>query len=374
MTQCDGPASIEHSKGHATLVPWRASEVFGRADSINAEHKTMKIICFDRMRSIATSLIGAGLRLVVLGMLTGSCVAQTNTTPGKTSGTDESATANWTVRGHIPPDQFLIQSHRGAGELAPENTLEAFELGWKMGTVPESDLRTTKDGVIVTFHDANFKRVVKGASPALQKKGVADITFAELAKLDVGSWKGESFEGHHVPKLSEVFALMKGKPERRLYLDIKNVDLEQLAAEVRAYDVARQIIFTTTKYDMIRDWKKLVPESQTLNWMGGTEAELTKRLEEVRAANFAGITQLQLHVRLNTNGAVAGTFNLSPGFLRSVGTELRAHGIVYQSLPWGVTEPKVYWQLLDLGVMAFATDRPDITLQAVQDYYAGVKP
>src|SRR4051812_44789118 len=74
------------------------------------------------------------------------------------------AKTQWTVRGHILPNKFVIQSHRGAGVLAPENTLEAFELGWKLGTVPESDLRTTKDGVIVAFHDNNFSRVVKGVS------------------------------------------------------------------------------------------------------------------------------------------------------------------------------------------------------------------
>ena len=134
-------------------------------------------------------------------------------------------TNRWTVCGHIPPEKFVIQSHRGAGELAPENTIEAFELGWKLGTVPESDLRTTQDGVIVAFHDANFKRVVKGASPELQKQGVVDVTFAELSKLDVGAWKGESFAGRRVSKISEVFDLMRCQPERRLYLDIKNVDL-----------------------------------------------------------------------------------------------------------------------------------------------------
>ena len=43
--------------------------------------------------------------------------------------------------------------------------------GWKLGTYPESDLRATKDGVIVTFHDKNFARVVKDASPELEEKG-----------------------------------------------------------------------------------------------------------------------------------------------------------------------------------------------------------
>jgi glycerophosphoryl diester phosphodiesterase len=296
-----------------------------------------------------------------LSLLLSACVAQ-NVKPKEA--------ANWTVRRHVPPEKFVIQSHRGAGVLAEENTLEAFELGWKMGTWPESDLRTTKDGVIVAFHDANFERTVKDAPAALKKKGVKDITFAELSKLDVGGWKGEKFEGRHVSKISDAFKVMRGKPDRMLYLDIKNVDLQELAKEVRANDVTKQIVFTSTKYDLIRDFKKLVPESQTLNWMGGTEEELTQRIAEVRAANFEGITQLQLHVRLNTNSAGAEPFNLSRKFIRETGVEVRKHGIIFQILPWDVNQPEVYWQLMDLGAMAFATDHPDVVVKAVRDYYA----
>src|SRR5215210_5439313 len=126
--------------------------------------------------------------------------------------------SDWTTKGHIAPEQFIIQSHRGAGELAEENTPEAFELGWSLGTVPESDVRTTKDGVIVAFHDNNFARVVKDASEDLKKKGIKDLTFDELQKLDVGSWKGEQFKGRRVTKMSDIFAMMKDKPQRRLYM------------------------------------------------------------------------------------------------------------------------------------------------------------
>jgi glycerophosphoryl diester phosphodiesterase len=293
------------------------------------------------------------------------CPAQTSKPPS--DGKDA-----WTVKGNISPDKFVIQSHRGAGILAPENTLEAFELAWKLGTVPESDLRTTSDGVIVAFHDADFKRVVKGASPELQKKGVADITFAELSKLDVGAWKGDDFLGRRVSRIADVFKVMQGKPERQLYLDIKNVDLKKLAEEVREHEVTRQVILASTVHEIIRQWKRLVPESQTLHWMGGSEAELQKRLNSLRAVGFEGVTQLQLHIRLNTNSASAEPFTLSRTFIRSVGTELRSRGILLQALPWAVADAVVYHQLLDLGVASFATDHPDVTLKAVRDYYAKV--
>ncbi len=281
--------------------------------------------------------------------------------------------SDWTVRGHVPINEFVIQSHRGAGELAPENTLEAFELGWKLGTWPECDVRTTKDGVIVAFHDATFERVVRGIPPELAKKGVEDITFEQLSKLDVGAWKGEGFVGRHVSKVNDIFARMQDKPEQHLYLDIKNVDLRQLAGDVTHYQVGPQVVLASTKYEIIREWKSLVPKSQTLLWMGGEEKTLRKRIEELKQTGFAGVTQLQIHVRLKpgVDPAKMDALTPSPAFLIEVGRELRPRGILYQSLPWGATSQQVYSNLLDLGVMSFATDHPKITLEAIREYYAG---
>jgi glycerophosphoryl diester phosphodiesterase len=285
-----------------------------------------------------------------------------------------SARPNWNVRGHIAPADFLIQAHRGAGELAEENTLEAFELGWKLGCYPESDLRTTKDGVIVTFHDNDFSRVVRGIPEADKKKGVADVTLAELQKLDVGSWKGDQFAGRHVITIGQAFEKMQGRPERHLYMDIKNVDLPQLAAQVKQYNIGPQVIFTTTKYPLIRQWKKLIPDGQTLLWMGGTEEALEKRLEELRKTNFADITQLQIHAHMKDENAIVDQNSIDPfkesdAFLIRAGNEIRSHGILFQSLPYGGSTAPIYWKLLDLGVMSFATDHPLVVREAIENYH-----
>src|SRR5207248_1069694 len=85
---------------------------------------------------------------------------------GSTMPATSAQRSDWNVKDHVPLEKFLIQAHRGAGELAPENTLAAFELGWKLNCAAEADLRTTSDGVIVAFHDENFARVVKGVDAA----------------------------------------------------------------------------------------------------------------------------------------------------------------------------------------------------------------
>ena len=102
--------------------------------------------------------------------------------------------------------------------------------------------------------------------------------------------------------------------------------------------------------------------------MGGDEATLKKRLEDLRKTDFADITQLQIHVRRAK--APAKGFTPSNAFLITAGNEIRSHGILFQTLPWGVSDPEVYWMLMNAGVVSFATDHPDITLKAVRDYYA----
>ncbi len=275
-----------------------------------------------------------------------------------------SAQADWNVRGHIPLREFVVQSHRGAGELMPENSLDAFELAWKLATVPEADLRTTSDGVIVAFHDNDFSRILPDASPAEKKRGIQDLTWSQVSQLDIGAWKGGKFKGQRVPRLDQVYQILRKNPGRRLYIDIKNVDLAQLARESGTAQVRGQLILASTDYSIIRQWKALAPDSFTLHWMGGTEADLAARVAKLREVNFADISQLQIHIR-----SVNGAQSPSDEFLISTGRELRAHNILFQVLPWATKDAAIYRHLLDVGAASFATDFPDTVMQIIRDYY-----
>lgn len=265
------------------------------------------------------------------------------------------------------PAPFHIQAHRGAGNAFPENTLESFEWSWQHGVTPESDLRTTKDGTIVCFHDPNLKRIPYNISEALKKKSIEKLALADVQKLDVGSFRGPQFAGQHIPTLASVFAQMRGQPERLLYIDIKLVRLNQLEALVRKFKVERQIIFTSEQHGLIRDWKKLVPESQTLLWNRGTEEQLTKKLDDLRKIHFAGITHLQIHVKVGDLNSDE-PFMPTSIFLKKVGQELQFQDIVFQTFSAECKDQKVYEKLLALGVQSFATDYPEVTLSAVKNF------
>ena len=65
------------------------------------------------------------------------------------------ATAPW-------PYPFWI-AHRGAGKLAPENTLAAFRLGAQHGyRMFECDAKLSADGVPFLMHDATLERTTSG--------------------------------------------------------------------------------------------------------------------------------------------------------------------------------------------------------------------
>jgi len=286
--------------------------------------------------------------------------------------------SRWNVRDHFAREDLVIQSHRGAGYLAEENTVEAFRVGWGWGTIPEADVRTSRDGVLVAFHDTTFERMQPHASAEVRAQGVQDLTLAELKELDVGAWKGPEFAGRKIPTLAEVFAEMQGDPRRKLYLDVKRADLAQLAAEVEAAGVAGQVILASRHVARLRTWRELLPAGETLLWMRGNEPELDRRLEVLSSEGFAGITQVQLHIHpaegwsVGTEPSAVDAFALSDDFLVRTGETLRSHGVLYQTLPFFAGD-WVYARLLDLGVASFATDYPDVTVGEVERYY-GSRP
>jgi len=90
-------------------------------------------------------------------------------------------------------------AHRGAGKIAPENTLAALRLGRSFGyAMAEIDVKLSADGVGFLLHDATLDRTTNG-------RGRADaLTFRELALLDAGSWHSAAFAGEPVPSMTSI--------------------------------------------------------------------------------------------------------------------------------------------------------------------------
>ncbi len=265
--------------------------------------------------------------------------------------------------------QFIVVSHRGAGFLAPENTLSSFQLGWKMGTIPEADIRTTSDGVIVTFHDNNLSRLAPGAPQEIKSKSIKDLPWATVLTLDVGEYLGPEYRGQRVARLDEVFDEMKGHPERWLYLDIKDVSLERMAKMALQRGIENQLIIASTDYRHIREWKKMLPTSGALLWMGGEESALKKRIDDLRKVDFADITQFQIHVDVGDLNS-ADPFSPRSAFLSEVAKEIKSRGILYSTWVRGSDNPDAYRKLLTVGFNSFSSDDPQVGLKVMREHFA----
>lgn len=96
------------------------------------------------------------------------------------------------------PYPFWI-AHRGAGKLAPENTLAAFRQGAAFGyRMFECDAKLSADGVLILLHDSKLERTTNGAGVASEHR------WEDLSQLDAGSWYSRQWAGETIPTLENV--------------------------------------------------------------------------------------------------------------------------------------------------------------------------
>lgn len=130
----------------------------------------------------------------------------------------------------------------------------------------------------------------------------------------------------------------------------------------------KQVILAAPREQLLREWIEWVPDGQTLLWMGirknGDASTLRTRLAQLQAEDFAGITQLQIHVEA---AEVDGnwTFKPSLSWMREAAELLKAGGVLFQSLPWDCDDPEVYRALCQAGVQSFASDYPAVALRVL---------
>jgi glycerophosphoryl diester phosphodiesterase len=97
-----------------------------------------------------------------------------------------------------------VFAHRGGGSLAPENTLAAIRLGQELGfAAHEFDVKLSRDEVALLLHDETLERTTSGSGRA------ADFTWADLSRLDAGSWHSEAFRGEPLASFEAAAKLLR---------------------------------------------------------------------------------------------------------------------------------------------------------------------
>jgi len=100
----------------------------------------------------------------------------------------------------VPP----VIAHRGANNMAPENTLAAFSRAKEQGANwVEFDVMLSADGEAVVIHDETLERTTSGAGL------VSDHPYSYLKTLDAGSWFANEFSEERIPTFKEVIEVIR---------------------------------------------------------------------------------------------------------------------------------------------------------------------
>ena len=128
-------------------------------------------------------------------------------------------------------DVFVV-AHRGVHDSIPENTMAAYRKAIELNCdFIEVDIRTTRDGHLVSIHDATIDRYsIQG-----EKGKVVDLTLDQLRGIDIGSRVDPKWSDERIPTLEEILQLCRGRIG--IYLDIKSASLQDVLKLVRKYEM-----------------------------------------------------------------------------------------------------------------------------------------
>jgi phosphoglycerol transferase MdoB-like AlkP superfamily enzyme/glycerophosphoryl diester phosphodiesterase len=232
----------------------------------------------------------------------------------------------------------LVIAHRGDSLRLPENTsaaiLSAFDAG---ADLVEIDIRRTRDGEVVVFHDDDLSRI------AGRPGRVEDLRLADFLALDVGRWFAPAYADTRPLTLER--ALELARPRGGVLLDLKNERLGPAVAEAvaRTGFPVRSILIGGWTATQRQEFRRLLPGARLLRtedppapwtpalWTGarlegawgwefdgGAPAEFVDAVARSGLAPIAYTVNDEAAMRRLIEAGVAGIETDNPALLRKV--------------------------------------------------------
>ena len=271
-----------------------------------------------------------------------------------------------------------IEGHRGAKGLVVENTLASFAAAFDAGvTGVELDVRLTRDGEPVVWHDpVLLPAKCVAAAPDLVGRRVAELTYAQLRAVDVGSKALPGFPGQRtspgarIATLREVIGFgLERAPHVWWTIEVKVDPNDRAEAATRpllvdgVLSVVRDLGVDTRCFVHSFDWAVLelarerAPEvarsalvEAGVTWVPGSRWTGSICVEEFGDDIAGGADAVGAHV-------------ISPEHvLVDEGLVRRVHGLGLGVLPWTVNDPERMRELVALGVDGLVSDYPDVAI------------
>ena len=155
----------------------------------------------------------------------------------------------------LKEEGMLFIAHRGCQSLAPENTIPSFVCAARLGLQAiETDVRLSKDGVMVCSHDDSLKRMF-----GLKQK-VSETAYAELKSLvpvkgnGLTVWPKETLR---IPTFSEYLDVCE-KYDAMPFIETKGdvAVVKPVLDEVRRRGLARVAVLSSVQFDHIREARR----------------------------------------------------------------------------------------------------------------------
>jgi len=248
----------------------------------------------------------------------------------------------------------LVMAHRGRSAFTPESSYLAFKEANDLNVdVLETDIRITKDGIPVIFHDETLDRTTNG------KGKILDFNLDELLEFDLGYWHTNKEKneypfrdmGLHILPLQTFFEKF---PKVKINLDIKD-DFKQ----------APSIIFETIK-DSGTEQRILVGSfhnKQILRFR-----EISKHSEIPTSANprevLSFVSNLWIFSKKNYCSLQVP---LTHSFIKIVTASSikKAHRSNIAVHPWTVNKKDVMLSLLYWKIDGIFTDDPELLIDVL---------
>lgn len=226
--------------------------------------------------------------------------------------------------------KFLAFAHRGANQLAPENTHAAFQIAHDLGyRIMETDVQTSSDGVLYCFHDDTLQRTIGDPRK-----------FQELAAQDIDQLRINGT--HPIPKLAELFEAF---PDAYFNIDIKSwAAADPFIALTTSMNFCDNICigsFSQRRIEAVTSSLSQSPPARSLG-TGGVVKFYLKHLLNHRGNIQATCAQLPMtyfRVKLITPKTLA--------YARSKGLKIHV---------WTINQADEMQKLIDLGVDGIMTD------------------
>ncbi len=248
----------------------------------------------------------------------------------------------------------LIIAHRGDSAHAPENTLAAFRRAVETGADGiEFDVRLTKDGEMVVFHDSSLNRITN------RKSKIIHLTAEELRTIDAGSWfnrkkpslSDPEFALEKIPTLAETLATLEAF-EGLLYVELKGRDedmeclVQRVCGLIRDSPLFPQIIIKSFKLNAIAYVKEFCPGIRTAALFAPkVRSLLRKNTHLLDIAVETGADEVSIHYTLAT---------------RKVCHEAARRGL--NVVIWTTNHPRWIRRGMELGLKAIITNDPAVLI------------